>query len=138
MRFAPGPADLPGSCWVRALLPVCASTAPLLLGLTATGVVPLRGMALIPSGGILIGASMTPPHRPAAGRWTSCGPGPDPLGLGWGLPGAFVGMPLGDASPIEAGAVQLLVLVGLLTVQALAVSITAELVAAGCFPEITV
>lgn len=45
------------------------------------------------------------------------------------LPGAFVGVLLGGASPTEAGAVQLLVLVGLLAVQTVAVLVTVELVA---------
>lgn len=47
------------------------------------------------------------------------------------LPGAFVGMLLGGSSPLQAGAVQLLVLVGLLLVQALAVVTVVELVSAG-------
>jgi putative ABC transport system permease protein len=47
------------------------------------------------------------------------------------LPGAFVGMLLGGASPIEAGAVQLFVLVALLAVQASAVVLVAEAVARG-------
>ncbi|QFG23412.1 ABC transporter permease [Actinomadura sp. WMMB 499] len=47
------------------------------------------------------------------------------------LPGAFVGVLLGGADPIEAGAIQLLVLIGLLTVEAVAVLITLELVATG-------
>ncbi|GGK12732.1 ABC transporter permease [Pilimelia terevasa] len=45
------------------------------------------------------------------------------------LPGAFVGVLLGGASPVEAGAAQLLVLVGLLAVQTVAVAATVELVA---------
>ena len=45
------------------------------------------------------------------------------------LPGAFVGTLLGGASPLQAGAVQLLVLVALLVVQALAVVVTVELLA---------
>lgn len=45
------------------------------------------------------------------------------------LPGAFVGMLLGGASPLQAAAVQLLVLVALLLVQALSVVVTVELVA---------
>lgn len=44
------------------------------------------------------------------------------------LPGAFVGTLLGGASPVQAGAVQVLVLVALLTVQALAVVLTVELI----------
>jgi putative ABC transport system permease protein len=47
------------------------------------------------------------------------------------LPGAFVGMLLGGASPLQAGAVQLLVLVLLLAVETIAVAITVELVCRG-------
>ncbi|MFC9971668.1 ABC transporter permease [Spirillospora sp. NPDC127200] len=47
------------------------------------------------------------------------------------LPGAFVGVLLGGADPVEAGATQLLVLVGLLAVEAAAALITLELVASG-------
>lgn len=47
------------------------------------------------------------------------------------LPGAFVGMLLTGASPLQAGAVQLLVLLGLMLVQALAVVTVVELVSAG-------
>ena len=45
------------------------------------------------------------------------------------LPGAFVGMLLGGASPVAAGAVQLFVLVALMAVQAAAVALVIELVA---------
>lgn len=47
------------------------------------------------------------------------------------LPGAFVGMLLGGASPVQAGAVQLFVLVALLAVETVAVVATVELVARG-------
>ncbi|MFI6088026.1 ABC transporter permease [Streptomyces sp. NPDC051218] len=47
------------------------------------------------------------------------------------LPGAFVGMLLGGASPVLAGAVQLFVLIALMAVQAIAVATTVELVARG-------
>ncbi len=47
------------------------------------------------------------------------------------LPGAYVGVLLGGASPVAAGATQLLVLVALLAVEAAAVLVTVELVAAG-------
>lgn len=47
------------------------------------------------------------------------------------LPGTFVGTLLGGASPVEAGAVQVLVLVALLAVQAVAVVVTVELIARG-------
>ena len=51
------------------------------------------------------------------------------------LPGAFVGMLLGGASPLQAAAVQLVVLVALLLVQSIAVYVTVELVARGSFNE---
>jgi putative ABC transport system permease protein len=49
------------------------------------------------------------------------------------LPGAFVGMLLGGAKPLQAAAVQLVVLVALLLVQSIAVLVTVELVARGSF-----
>jgi putative ABC transport system permease protein len=47
------------------------------------------------------------------------------------LPGAFVGVMLGGGSAVQAGATQLLVLVALLAVEAVAITTTVELVAAG-------
>ncbi|MFE6222581.1 ABC transporter permease [Streptomyces sp. NPDC057854] len=47
------------------------------------------------------------------------------------LPGAFVGMLLGGASPLTAGAVQVFVLIALLAVEAVAVALTLELAARG-------
>jgi putative ABC transport system permease protein len=47
------------------------------------------------------------------------------------LPGAFVGMLLGGATPVQAGAVQVLVLLLLLAVQTVAVAIMLELVGRG-------
>ncbi|MFG1802813.1 ABC transporter permease [Micromonospora carbonacea] len=47
------------------------------------------------------------------------------------LPGAFVGVLLGGASPVEAGATQLLILVALLAVETVAIGTTAELIARG-------
>jgi putative ABC transport system permease protein len=47
------------------------------------------------------------------------------------LPGAFVGVLIGSGNPVQAGAAQLLVLVGLLAAEAIAVVVTAELVARG-------
>ena len=47
------------------------------------------------------------------------------------LPGSFVGVLLGGATPIEAGAAQVLVLLGLLAAQSVAVVVTSELVARG-------
>ncbi|GAA4855667.1 ABC transporter permease [Pseudonocardia benzenivorans] len=45
------------------------------------------------------------------------------------LPGAFVGVLLGGGSPVAAGAAQVLVLVGLLAAETIAVVVTVELVA---------
>ncbi|MFF4274215.1 ABC transporter permease [Streptomyces sp. NPDC001536] len=45
------------------------------------------------------------------------------------LPGAFVGMLLAGASPVQAGAVQVFVLIALLAVEAIALALTVELVA---------
>jgi putative ABC transport system permease protein len=45
------------------------------------------------------------------------------------LPGAFVGVLLGGGDPVDAGVVQLLVLVSLLTIEAVAVVVTVELTA---------
>ncbi|MEJ3744750.1 ABC transporter permease [Actinomycetes bacterium KLBMP 9797] len=42
------------------------------------------------------------------------------------LPGAFVGVLLGGASPVQAGAIQLLVLIGLLAVETAATIVTTE------------
>ncbi len=50
------------------------------------------------------------------------------------LPGAFVGVLLAGASPVQAGAAQVLVLFGLLLTQALAAAVTVELIAAGQLP----
>jgi putative ABC transport system permease protein len=47
------------------------------------------------------------------------------------LPGAFVGVLLGGGSAVQAGATQVLVLVALLAVEAVAVAVTIELVAGG-------
>lgn len=47
------------------------------------------------------------------------------------LPGAFVGVLLGGGSPVQAGAAQLLVLVGLLAAQTITVVVSARLVRSG-------
>ncbi|WP_354640055.1 ABC transporter permease [Kitasatospora camelliae] len=47
------------------------------------------------------------------------------------LPGAFVGMLLGGATPVEAGAVQLFVLIALLVVESVAIVVVLELVGRG-------
>lgn len=52
------------------------------------------------------------------------------------LPGAFVGVLLGGGSPLDAGAAQLLVLVGLLAAQTVAVWVVTELVARGLLLDV--
>jgi putative ABC transport system permease protein len=47
------------------------------------------------------------------------------------LPGAFVGVLIGSGDPVQAGAAQVLVLVGLLAAESIAVALTVELVARG-------
>ena len=47
------------------------------------------------------------------------------------LPGAYVGVLLGGAGPVQAGLTQVLVLIGLLAAQAVAILVTVELVALG-------
>ncbi|MEU2429868.1 ABC transporter permease [Streptomyces sp. NPDC007861] len=152
--------------WWRAALPIGAGVAPVVAALLLTGLVPVKGIALIPVTGILIGGALTAtvlggrraldeltarrgeveagmalglPDRDArmeVAREAASDallPGLDQtrtVGLVT-LPGAFVGMLLGGASPLEAGAVQLFVLVGLMAVQAVAVAVVLELVARG-------
>ncbi len=145
-------------------VPVAASSLPVVALLVALGVVPVKGVALVPVAGILIGGAMTGTvlagrrgldelrarkgeveaamalgfpdreaglmvSRPAAAE--AMLPGIDAtrtVGL-VALPGTFVGTLLGGASPVQAGAVQLLVLVALMAVQATAVVLTVELIA---------
>ncbi|WP_256107566.1 ABC transporter permease [Streptomyces sp. ODS05-4] len=155
-----------GPAWRWAALPLAAGVVPVVLLLLLTGLVPYRGITLIPVAGILIGGALTATvlagrrglaelgqrhgeveaglalglaerearmeiARPAASD--ALLPGLDQtrtVGLVT-LPGAFVGMLLGGASPLQAGAVQLFVLVALLAVQSAAVAVTLELVARG-------
>ncbi|MGW1691033.1 ABC transporter permease [Streptomyces sp. NPDC002399] len=152
--------------WWWAALPIGAGVAPVIALLLFTGLVPVRGVALIPVTGILIGGALTATvlggrraldelttrrgeveaamalglldrdarleiARPAAAD--ALLPGLDQtrtVGLVT-LPGAFVGMLMGGASPVQAGAVQLFVLVALMAVQAVAVAVVLELVARG-------
>ncbi|MFF9347366.1 ABC transporter permease [Streptomyces sp. NPDC014734] len=152
--------------WWWAALPIGVGVAPVVALLLLTGLVPVRGIALIPVTGILIGGALTATvlggrraldeltvrrgeveagmalglldrearleiARPAAAD--ALLPGLDQtrtVGLVT-LPGAFVGMLLGGASPVQAGAVQLFVLVALMAVQAVAVTVVLELVARG-------
>ncbi|WP_336052682.1 ABC transporter permease [Streptomyces sp. CA2R101] len=152
--------------WWWAAAPIAAGVVPVVALLLLTGLVPPRGLTLIPVAGILIGGALTATvlggrraldelamrhgefeaglalgladrearmevARPAASD--ALLPGLDQtrtVGLVT-LPGAFVGMLLGGASPVQAGAVQLFVLVALLAVQAAACATVLELVARG-------
>ncbi|GAA2990784.1 ABC transporter permease [Streptomyces drozdowiczii] len=162
------------STWWWAGVPIAAGVLPAVVLLLATGLLPPRGIALIPVTGILIGGALTATvlagrqslaaleqrhgeveagfaigmtdrdarieiARPAASD--SLIPGLDQtrtvglvtlpgafVGLVT-LPGAFVGMLLGGADALTAGAVQLFVLIALMAVQAVAVTVTLELVA---------
>jgi uncharacterized protein (TIGR00245 family) len=147
-------------------LPILAGTVPVVALVLASGAVPLRGEAVIPVAGILIGGAMT--ATSLAGRrlrdelTDRRGEVEAALALGLlrrdavllvgrpvgatalvppldqtrtvglvTLPGAFVGVLLGGGSPLEAGAAQLLVLVGLLAAEVLAVWAVTELIARG-------
>jgi putative ABC transport system permease protein len=152
--------------WWWTAVPLAAGVGPALAAVLLTGLVPLRGIALVPVAGILIGGAMTatalagrraveelhtrngeveaalsiglPPReaRLEIVRATAVGalvPGLDQtrtVGLVT-LPGAFVGMLLGGASPLMAGAVQLFVLIALMLVQTVAVAVVLELIARG-------
>lgn len=152
--------------WWWAGPPIAAGSFPVVLLLVLCGLVPLKGIALVPVTGILIGGALTVTvlagrraleeletrrgeveaalaiglverearleiARPSAAQ--ALIPGLDQtrtVGLVT-LPGAFVGMLLGGASPLLAGAVQLFVLVALLAVEAVAIAVVLELVARG-------
>ncbi len=145
-------------------VPVGAAALPITGLLVLLGVVPARGVAVVPIAGILIGGAMAGTvlagrrgldelqsrrgeveaamalgfvdreaglmvSRPAAAE--AMLPGLDQtrtVGL-VALPGTFVGTLLGGATPVQAAAVQVLVLVALLAVQATAVVLTVELLA---------
>lgn len=156
--------DGPGWWWAAA--PIAAGVLPVLALLLATGLLPAKGLSLIPVAGLLIGGALTATSlsgrraldelrsrhgeveaalalgfeardarlemsRTAAA--TSLVPALDQtrtVGLVT-LPGAFVGMLLGGATPAQAGAVQLFVLVALLAVEAAAIVVVLELVGRG-------
>jgi putative ABC transport system permease protein len=149
-----------------AAVPVLTGSLPVVVGLLAGGLLPPKGLAVIPVTGILIGGAMT--ATSLAGRRaldelkTRRGEVEAALSIGFSdrdaalevcrpgaaqalipaldqtrtvglvtLPGAFVGMLIGGATPVAAGAVQLFVLVALLAVETIAVALTTELVARG-------
>ncbi|MFF0268072.1 ABC transporter permease [Kribbella sp. NPDC004536] len=51
------------------------------------------------------------------------------------LPGAFVGMVLGGASPVQAAALQLVVLIGLVAAEAIAILVVTELLSRAALPD---
>ncbi|MER5224568.1 ABC transporter permease [Streptomyces flaveus] len=150
--------------WWWAAVPIGAAVFPVVLLLVAIGLLPVKGIALIPITGIFIGGALTATvlagrraleeletrhgeveaalaiglldrearleiARPsAAGALIPALDQTRTVGLVT-LPGAFIGMLLGGASPLMAGAVQLFVLVALLAVEAAAIAVVLELVA---------
>lgn len=150
--------------WVA--LAIVGGSAPLIVGLLAVGLLPLKGIAMIPVGGILIGGAMTATtlsarrgldeltdrrgeyeaalslgftesvaaraviRRPAAEALVPVLDQTRTVGVVT-LPGAFVGMLLGGASPWQAGALQLVVLIGLLVVESVAIVVVVELISFG-------
>ncbi|SNS74193.1 putative ABC transport system permease protein [Actinomadura mexicana] len=157
-----------GPTWWWTALPIAAGVVPIMTLLLVAGLLPPRGISVIPVAGILIGGALTATYLSGrraldelAQRFgeveaamalglldrearllvardkaaTALVPAIDQtrtVGLVT-LPGAFVGMMLGGASPIAAGAVQLFVLIALLAIEAIATLLTLELVARGIF-----
>lgn len=150
--------------WLTVALAV--GITAVLTPMLASGVVPLKGVALIPIGGIVLGNAMTSTSLAAKRALDSIdqrrGEVEAALSLGLDerdsrmlvvhdvaadallpgldqtrtvglvtLPGAFVGVLLASGSAVQAGAVQILVLVGLLLAQTCSVAVTMELVARG-------
>ncbi len=150
--------------WVA--LAILVGTVPALGLLLAVGLLPVKGIALIPVGGILIGGAMTATTLSARRALDTLndrhGEYEAALALGFlepaavrllvrqsaaetllppldqtrtvglvTLPGAFVGMLLGGAPVWQAGALQIVVLLALLAVEAAAVATVVELVARG-------
>ena len=151
-------------------LAIVGGAGPVVALVLASDTVPLRGEAVIPVAGIIVGGAMT--ATSLAGRrlreelerrrgeveaalaigllsrdavllvvraaaTTALVPPLDQtrtVGLVT-LPGAFVGVLLGGGTPLQAGAAQLLVLVGLLAAEVLAVWLVTELVARGALLE---
>ena len=141
-----------GSWWLAGALAVgLLSVLPLLL---LSGVVPLDGVAIVPMVGIVLGGTMTLGLRVGEveaalslglserdsrmeiiGRSAADALLPNldqtrTVGVVT-LPGAFVGVLLSTGSPVQAGAVQILILLALLLSQTCAVATTIELIARG-------
>ncbi|WP_018334362.1 ABC transporter permease [Actinomycetospora chiangmaiensis] len=149
-----------------AAVAIAAGVAPVLAVALVSGTVPLRGIAVVPVAGIVIGGAMTATSlggrraldelearrdeyegalalggRRRDAAMLVCRPSATqallpPLdqtrtvGLVT-LPGAFVGVLIGSGDPVQAAAAQLLVLIGLLAAETVAVTVVLELVARG-------
>ncbi|SDN56748.1 putative ABC transport system permease protein [Klenkia soli] len=167
-RVTGGPARGRGAARraLRLAAPLAAGVLPVLALVLASGAVPLRGEAVVPVAGIVIGGAMAATSlagrrmldeleqrhgeveaalalgflprdaallvaRPVAA--TALVPALDQtrtVGLVT-LPGAYVGVLLGGGSALQAGAAQLLVLVGLLAAEVIAVWVVTEQVTRG-------
>ncbi len=148
------------------LIPVGLPTLVIVALLVATGVLPMTGLAIIPTAGIMFGAAMNTTSLAGKHCLDSLaeryGEVEAAMSLGFlirearleicrhaastalipaldqtrsvglvTIPGSFVGMVLGGASPAAAAAMQLFVLVALLAVSAIASALTAEFIARG-------
>ena len=115
----------------------------MLLAALASGTVPLRGIAIVPVAGIVIGGAMTATSlggRRRDAAMLACRPSATQallpldrtrtLGLVT-LAGAFVGVLIGSGDPVQAATAQLQVRIGLLAVETAAVALVLELVARG-------
>ena len=155
-----------GRRWLHLGAPIVAGVLPVVTLVLVSGTVPLRGEAVVPIAGIIIGGAMSATSlagrrlldeldqrhgeveaalalgflpkdaalliaRPVAA--TALVPALDQtrtVGLVT-LPGAYVGVLLGGGSALQAGAAQLLVLVGLLAAECIAVWVVTQQVARG-------
>jgi putative ABC transport system permease protein len=135
--------------WPWVGVAIASGVLPTLAVIFASGAVPFTGAALVPVAGIIIGGGMTASsltgRRVFAALHDELGTYEAGLSLGLTrpaaidevigrhlpealVPGAFVGVLLGGGTPVQAGAAQLLVLVGLLATQTITVVVAARLV----------
>ena len=122
----------PGAGWWWAGLPIATGVLPVLLALMAAGLLPLQGLTLIPVAG---NPHRRSAHRHRVGRAARARRDDSTMqtrtvGLVT-LPGAFVGVLLGGGSALDAGPIQLFILVALLAVEGVAIAVTLELFVRG-------
>ena len=149
--------------WPWTALALTTGVLPTLAVIFVSGAIPLTGVAIVPTAGIIIGGSMTANSllgRRAFGALRD-EHGTYEAGLSLGLPrsaaiaevinrqrsdalvpaldqtrtvglvtlpGAFVGVLLGGGTPLQAGATQILVLIGLLATQSVTVVVASRLI----------